>query len=105
MSKVQSYSLLVIYFCLVHALSIYLFTDGFFLTRYELTQQSQCKPFNSTENAIRGENNENTVENHVDSARNKQQRGCWNTAEYDRAIILLIDALRFDFIYYNHSMD
>src|SRR5688572_17618907 len=69
-----------------HFLALALFTRGFFLTRVELDEISTCakSPLES-----KGEGDENS---------------CWGVKPtYDRLIILIVDALRFDFAEYDEE--
>lgn len=60
---------LLLWLSLVHCVGIYLFTKGFLLSRLSLPHRNEC-----------GED------------------GCASLATHKRAVILVIDALRFDFI-------
>ncbi|KJZ73067.1 hypothetical protein HIM_07639 [Hirsutella minnesotensis 3608] len=65
----------------VHAVGIWLFTSGFLLTRLVLEEKSQCAlPPIDTE-----------------LASGDVARGCWHPKTFDRAVIIIIDALRYDF--------
>ena len=61
----------------LHATGIYLFTKGFLLTRLVLENKSSCS---QPPVSIRGEHGD-----------------CWLTKSFDKAVILIIDALRYDF--------
>ncbi|UZP41460.1 hypothetical protein NXS19_009276 [Fusarium pseudograminearum] len=65
----------------IHALGIWLFTGGFLLTRLVLEDKSNCTipPIDNTKGLL-----------NVD-------RGCWHPKSFDRAVVVLIDALRYDF--------
>ena len=65
----------------IHALGIWLFTGGFLLTRLVLEDKSNCTlpPIENTKGLL-----------NVD-------RGCWHPKSFDRAVVVLIDALRYDF--------
>ncbi|WKT48767.1 hypothetical protein QSH57_013697 [Fusarium oxysporum f. sp. vasinfectum] len=65
----------------IHALGIWLFTSGFLLTRLVLEDKSNCTlpPIENTKGSL-----------NVD-------RGCWHPKSFDRAVVVLIDALRYDF--------
>lgn len=65
----------------VHAIGIWLFTGGFLLTRLVLEEKSNC-----TEPPIEGTQGLLNVDG-----------GCWHPKSFDRAVIVLIDALRYDF--------
>jgi len=65
---------------LLHTLGIYFFTKGFLLTRLVLDHKSECSspPLNTTHTSSYNE-------------------GCWHQKQFDRAIVIIIDALRYDF--------
>ncbi|CAM1503017.1 Fc.00g077930.m01.CDS01 [Cosmosporella sp. VM-42] len=65
----------------IHAVGIWLFTSGFLLTRLVLEEKSNC-----TVPPIEIGNGLGTVEG-----------GCWHPKSFDRAVVVLIDALRYDF--------
>ena len=69
-------------FSLLHAIGIYFFTKGFLLTRLVLDYKSECAapPFDL------GEQSPRTYED-----------GCWHPKTFDKAVIIVIDALRYDF--------
>ncbi|KAI4095351.1 MAG: hypothetical protein LQ344_001649 [Seirophora lacunosa] len=66
----------------LHALGIYFFTKGFLLTRLVLDHVSQC---DSPPIAIQG------------LSPRSSSAGCWYPKTFDKAIIIIIDALRYDF--------
>lgn len=65
----------------VHAVGIWLFTSGFLLSRLVLEDKSDCivPPIES------------------ESAPLNVDKGCWHPKTFDRAVVIVIDALRFDF--------
>ncbi|KAM4055230.1 type I phosphodiesterase / nucleotide pyrophosphatase [Hirsutella rhossiliensis] len=65
----------------IHAVGIWLFTSGFLLTRLVLEEKSQCAlpPIGSKLASL-----------DVDG-------GCWHSKTFDRAVVVVIDALRYDF--------
>ncbi|KAL2204988.1 hypothetical protein CC79DRAFT_1310049 [Sarocladium strictum] len=65
----------------VHAVSIWLFGSGFLLTRLVLEENSNC-----TAPPI-----------HSKLAPLNIDDGCWHPKTFDRAVVILIDALRYDF--------
>ncbi|CAI7621728.1 unnamed protein product [Penicillium manginii] len=71
---------------LLHIAGIYFFTKGFLLTRMVLDNKSSCQelPFD----IIPGSQ-------HVPS--NQQANGCWHQKSFDKAVVIIIDALRYDF--------
>jgi GPI ethanolamine phosphate transferase 3 subunit O len=68
----------------IHGAGILLFTNGFLLTRLVLEEKSNCTapPAQST---LQWEG-QGTIEG-----------GCWHPKSFDKAVIILIDALRYDF--------
>lgn len=67
---------------LLHAIGIYFFTKGFLLTRLVLDYKSECAapPFDL------GNQSPKTYTD-----------GCWHPKTFDKAVIIIIDALRYDF--------
>ncbi|KAK3192232.1 mannose-ethanolamine phosphotransferase gpi13 [Lecanicillium sp. MT-2017a] len=65
----------------VHIVGIWLFTSGFLLTRFVLEDKSNCTapPIGSHH------------------AHLSVDKGCWHPKTFDRAIVVVIDALRYDF--------
>ena len=66
----------------LHAIGIYFFTKGFLLTRLVLDYKSECAapPFDLGRQSPR---------TYTD--------GCWHPKAFDKAVIIIIDALRYDF--------
>ncbi|KAJ5717645.1 hypothetical protein N7488_003291 [Penicillium malachiteum] len=66
----------------LHIAGIYFFTKGFLLTRMVLDNKSSCDvlPFDSS-TAITG----------------NKDKGCWHEKSFDKAVVIIIDALRYDF--------
>uniref|UniRef100_H3HBU8 Uncharacterized protein n=1 Tax=Phytophthora ramorum TaxID=164328 RepID=H3HBU8_PHYRM len=79
----------------LHAAALYLFTTGFFLTRFEVSDLSSCQASPSDVNAVpahlRG--------GQEDLARpdDEASQGCWMPRRFRRVVFVVIDALRFDF--------
>lgn len=65
----------------VHFVGLWLFTSGFLLTRLVLEDKSSCAlpPIGS------------------DLASRDVDTGCWHPKTFDRAVVVIIDALRYDF--------
>ncbi|PHH83494.1 hypothetical protein CDD83_2981 [Cordyceps sp. RAO-2017] len=65
----------------MHAGGIWLFTSGFLLTRLVLEDKSQCglPPVDSP------------------LASRSVEHGCWHPKTFERAVVVIIDALRYDF--------
>ncbi|CAI0554908.1 unnamed protein product [Linum tenue] len=82
---------------LLHGLAILMFTKGFLLTRTELPYYSNCSdisvsPCLSSPDA----NVDNHSSGHLENA--KQDQHCWSKPAVDRLVIIILDALRFDFV-------
>ncbi|OJJ43810.1 hypothetical protein ASPZODRAFT_154318 [Penicilliopsis zonata CBS 506.65] len=62
----------------VHVVGIFFFTKGFLLTRMVLDNKSSCDvlPFDEV---------------------SQHREGCWHPKSFDKAIVIIIDALRYDF--------
>lgn len=69
------------YRCL-HALGIYFFTKGFLLTRLVLEHKSECSipPIKPSQQYF-----------------GTYEAGCWHPKTFDKAVVIIIDALRYDF--------
>ncbi|KAI4277177.1 MAG: hypothetical protein LQ337_001953 [Flavoplaca oasis] len=80
-----SHALLIIFFLWIfalHALGIYFFTKGFLLTRQVLDHKSDCaSPPIDLPRASPG----------------SYSAGCWYPKTFDKAVVIIIDALRYDF--------
>ncbi|PQK09257.1 hypothetical protein BB8028_0001g13270 [Beauveria bassiana] len=65
----------------IHAIGLWLFTTGFLLTRLVLHEKSSCDapPIDGTKGLL------------------NPDKGCWHPKTFDRAVVILIDALRYDF--------
>ncbi|EPE10122.1 gpi ethanolamine phosphate transferase [Ophiostoma piceae UAMH 11346] len=66
----------------VHAAGIFYFTSGFLLTRLVLDEQATCAVSPLGDGS-----------SHVPNP----ETGCWHPKTFDRAVVVLIDALRYDF--------
>ncbi|EWC48286.1 hypothetical protein DRE_02390 [Drechslerella stenobrocha 248] len=79
-----SHGLIVLFFLWIaytQAVGIYLFTRGFLLTRLILESKSECGFSPLTASEYQGSLGE----------------GCWHPKTFDKAVIVIIDALRYDF--------
>ena len=72
----------------IHVAGIALFISGFLLTRLVLDEKSSCavSPSNSSVKILPDWPGKGTVEG-----------GCWHPKTFDKAVVVLIDALRYDF--------
>nr|OQO30314.1 hypothetical protein B0A51_02402 [Rachicladosporium sp. CCFEE 5018] len=68
---------------LLHALAIYLFCSGFLLSRLVLPDRSECgiPPIQPANGYVAGD----------------AEQGCWFPKRFDKAVIVVVDALRYDF--------
>ncbi|QUC22351.1 uncharacterized protein UV8b_06592 [Ustilaginoidea virens] len=65
----------------IHAVGIWLFTSGFLLTRLVLEDKSSCAV-----PPIDGEMAPLSID-----------KGCWHPKTFERAVVIIVDALRYDF--------
>eukprot|EP00474_Spongospora_subterranea_P005276 CRZ05734.1 hypothetical protein [Spongospora subterranea] len=101
--------------CLIftHAIGLYIFTMGFLLTRIELPRYSECrsppaditsmKKFGSIHDSsglylehLKKWEDSNSPE--LDGST-PNGSGCWSPRRFNKAILVIIDALRFDFVH------
>ena len=92
MNLSTKYFLTVIWVLLLYAIGTWLFFRGFLLKRSVVTQNSTCVERPALA-AVSG------PDDLCDGA------GCWMPRRFDRAVVLVIDALRYDFVAYNSSID
>ncbi|KAI1501009.1 hypothetical protein F5X99DRAFT_384140 [Biscogniauxia marginata] len=69
---------------LIHVVGILLFTSGFLLTRLVLDERSDCA--NPPSEPLLEWDGQGTVDG-----------GCWHPKTFNKAVVVLIDALRYDF--------
>ncbi|KAF9928703.1 mannose-ethanolamine phosphotransferase gpi13 [Linnemannia zychae] len=81
---------LLLWVFLVHVGAIYLFTRGFLLSRSVLDSKSECNNTNMDESIF--------ADNRFDS------KNCWYPQQYKKAVVIVIDALRFDFVVPHHNL-
>lgn len=66
-----------------HAIGIYLFCSGFLLSRLVLTDRSECAvPPVELQNGF---------------TPGSPETGCWHPKSFDKAVVVIVDALRYDF--------
>ncbi|PWY82960.1 phosphoethanolamine N-methyltransferase [Aspergillus heteromorphus CBS 117.55] len=65
----------------LHVVGIFFFTKGFLLTRMVLENKSSCDVLPFGDAATSG----------------KKVDGCWHQKSFDKAVVIIIDALRYDF--------
>lgn len=76
----------------IHAIGIAYFTSGFLLTRLVLDEKSKCDV-----NPVEG-----TATKEINvladwKGRGTVEGGCWHPKTFERAVVVIIDALRYDF--------
>ena len=96
-------------FLFIHAIAVYLFTSGFLLTRLELPRRSVCESSPVSIEAMQEfaeaypyedtfmEALQRWKESGSPRAHSAGSNGCWNPKRVSKAILVLIDALRYDF--------
>ncbi|KAI9832553.1 MAG: hypothetical protein M1819_004343 [Sarea resinae] len=67
----------------LHVVGIYFFTKGFLLTRLVLDRKSQCDVPPSLSEPV--------------NAPIASDDGCWHPKTFDKAVVIIVDALRYDF--------
>eukprot|EP00959_Pyramimonas_sp_CCMP1952_P258663 5407062-Pyramimonas_sp.AAC.2 len=70
----------------LHAVAIATFTRGFLLTRVELPNTSGC----SDADGFAG--------SHIDTGLPNSLHSCWSEVAFPKVVVLVIDALRWDFV-------
>ncbi|KAL1915662.1 uncharacterized protein VTP21DRAFT_6421 [Calcarisporiella thermophila] len=83
-SKIFSLAALLLWLTSLHIGGLFLFTRGFLLTRLELSNNSTCHHLPTGQPSPHGLLGE---------------EACWSAPAYKKMVILLIDALRFDFVH------
>ncbi|XP_019083847.1 PREDICTED: GPI ethanolamine phosphate transferase 3-like [Camelina sativa] len=88
--------LIAIGFLLIHSIAILIFTRGFLLTRTELPFHSTCSDV-SLSPCLTSPPPSNHDSN-PDSISSHSNHTCWTKPVVDRVIIIVLDALRIDFV-------
>lgn len=86
----------------LHLVGLLLFNEGFFLTRVELPNKSSCAevPIATTNLADKNDkpgSDHDKLKKETNQSSNIAQFECWTRPRFKRAIVLVIDALRYDF--------
>ncbi|RLN71970.1 hypothetical protein BBJ28_00013715 [Nothophytophthora sp. Chile5] len=79
----------------LHAAALYLFTTGFFLTRFEVPDLSHCHTPPGGPTTARSHLRHETPNADRDAT---DLPGCWMPRRFRRVVFVVIDALRFDFV-------
>lgn len=84
----------------VYSAGILVFTLGFLLKRIVVFKNNTCI-LNDQSSAFK----DLYAFLNVTSGRVHEDGGCWMPGRYRRAVFVVVDALRFDFAFYNRSID
>ncbi|PRP83908.1 putative GPI ethanolamine phosphate transferase [Planoprotostelium fungivorum] len=91
MQKSHGALLYVFWLTLLHIAGIYIFSSGFLLTRYELPQRSTCDIAPSPLSfQIR--------DSIFPDLKAEGDDSCWFPKRFNKSVIMVIDALRFDYV-------
>lgn len=99
--KRGNYDICSICLCLF---GLYWFTASFFLAKRSLAERSSCDEASTLLTEVLGLNAEEVSglkSSRVLSSTSESRKGCWMDRKIDSLVILVVDALRFDFAYYN----
>lgn len=90
----------ILILCLSELLTVgmLIFSHGFLLTRQVVLFNSSCEDFKVVEDHVERKSKES-----INKVKDLPAE-CWMTPTFRRAVILIIDALRYDFAAYNHSL-
>ncbi|CAE6105878.1 unnamed protein product [Arabidopsis arenosa] len=86
--------LIALGFLLIHTIAILIFTRGFLLTRTELPFHSTCSDVSLSPCLVSPRPNHDSSSDQS----NQTQPKCWTKPIVDRVIIIVLDALRIDFV-------
>ena len=86
--SVKAFTVLIIIFVLILSGTL-IFLKGFLLSRTVIEKKSNCKE----DFALRGDEHQNLGFN-----------GCWMHGRFKKGIIIIIDAMKYDFMVYNSSL-
>ena len=81
----------------IHAAGIGLFTSGFLLTRLVLDEKSSCALVPPLAGPVHEGNGDVGAGNIHWEGKGTVAGGCWYPKTFERAVVILIDALRYDF--------
>ena len=82
-------ALLCIALIIYYTASLLIFTKGFLLARTMIHKNNSC---------------EEDFVSKTDDLSHGGHRGCWTHSRYKKAIVIVIDALKFDFMLFNSSL-
>ena len=81
---------LLFFISFLYVVGIFLFTRGFLLKRLVINEYSDCTEIPGQQQSMETE---------------RPSEGCWTKKTHKKAVILIIDALRYDFALYNTSVE
>ncbi|ESQ41710.1 hypothetical protein EUTSA_v10012592mg [Eutrema salsugineum] len=85
-------------FLLIHSVAILIFTRGFLLTRTELPFHSTCSDASLSPCLSSPVPNHDSNSDSGSGHFNQSQPKCWTKPVVDRVVIIVLDALRIDFV-------
>ncbi|XXQ35456.1 GPI ethanolamine phosphate transferase 3 [Plasmodiophora brassicae] len=101
-----------------HIVSVYVFMVGFMLTRIELPRRSECDASPTAYDAVRefaavhdlsGDYSRRLERWHAAGSPSVvpewDGNGCWMQRRFRKAVLVVVDALRFDFAHYDQDLD
>lgn len=95
----------LVWIAILYAVGIALFTRGFLLNRLEVSNSSECNsnsvPFPAVPSSF-SESSDKLVQ--IEGSSGSSNSNCNKHQRFKKAIILVIDALRYDFALYNESL-
>ena len=100
MNYCNKYLLMLIWFSIINVIGIFLFTKGFLLKRSVVDLSSNCKVNFSSNVNDHEHDGTNNIHGHLD---NDDKPGCWMHLRFKKTVMIVIDALRFDFVKYNYG--
>ncbi|XP_042241315.1 GPI ethanolamine phosphate transferase 3-like [Homarus americanus] len=89
--------ILILCFSELVVVGLLIFSHGFLLTRQVVMLNSSCEDFKMGEIPFETKNDGTNI-------GKTSKDGCWMPPTFKKAVVLLIDALRYDFAIYNHSL-
>lgn len=89
----------------VHVAALYVFTTGFFLTRFEVPDVSQCRVRPATAFAASAPHLRHTDDDVSTNSHSISKEDCWLPARFRRVVFVVVDALRFDFVHGQEGYD
>lgn len=101
MAKFSSKKIIVslfLYILCLHAVAIFFFARGFLLTRTELSAFSHCSDIEDAPCFSTQQKQQHRQGLNESNSRFKEENVCWTKPAVDKVIIIVLDALRFDFV-------